>query len=163
MPSAYETELYATAVIACGRCAEIASRQLKTLRGGRNAFYPVVRADEGKFGVGIIDQYEYLVYQNRGFSTFVMTSLAGRTVPMLINGQRVFRYASKSRIGRFRSGHTTYWRRDSSGNIIGTDEQRRSWVHPGLPTKGFIEQGIQEVARERADDLFHALLEDLGL
>lgn len=163
MPSAYETELYSTAVMACGRCAEIASRQLRSLRGGRNAFYPIVHADEGKFGVGVIDQYEYLVYQNDGFSTFVMTSLAGRVVPMLINGQRVFRYASKSRIGRFRSGHTTYWRRDSSGNIIGSGEQRRSWVHPGLPTKGFIEQGVKEVALEKANDLYRALLEDFGL
>ena len=164
MPSSqYATELGRAADAACDRCFELASMELRTLRGGRRAFYPIVRPDQGRFGVGIVDDYHYLVYQDTGFATFVMTSLAGKVVPMLVNGQRIFRYARPSAINKYRSGRRVYWRRDADGNLMGVNEQRRSWVHPGLPPKNFVSRGVNEVAHERANDIYRALLADMGL
>lgn len=157
--SAYEMAMKDAASIACMRCAEFAGQRLKSLRGGIYAFYPKVDMENCKFGVGIVDDYEYLVYQDKGFATFVMSSLKGKTVPMIINGQRVFRRAS--RIGKFRSGRTDYWRRGLDGELIASNEQRRSWVHPGLPPKDFLRDGVEAAARECASDIFNALCEDM--
>lgn len=156
---AYEQAMANAANVACMRCAEFARMQLKSLRGGMYAFYPKVDVNNCKFGVGIVEEYEYLVYQDTGFATFVMKSLRGKTIPMLIDGRMVFRKAS--RINRFRSGHRNYWRRDINGNLFPSYEQRRSWVHPGLPPKNFIADGVKAAASECADDIFRALCYDM--
>lgn len=161
VPSEYEMALQSAAELACDRAAEFAGRQLRSLRGGRLAFYPIVDADKCRFGVGVIDEYHYLVYQNDGFATFTMRSLAGKTVPMIIDGQLIFRKVTK--VNEFRPGRKVYWRRDSNGVLMPSEEQRRAWVHPGLPPKSFIEDGVEAAGRESADDMFHALMRDIGV
>ena len=160
----YEAVLRETAELACDRCAEYAGQRLKSLRGGRGAFYANVYPDEFRFAIGVVDEYEYLVYQDTGFETFVMTALKGKTVPLMIDGQRVFRKVTN--VGQFntrRPGMTTYWRRDINGKLFGSVERRRSWVHPGLPPKNFIADGATAAAREKAQDLYEALIFDMGI
>ena len=160
--SAYERAMWEAADYARYKVAERASGQLNTLSGGAASFYPTVDMDACKFGVGVVDDYHYLVYQNDGFATFPMWSLQGKVIPMLINGQRVFRRASKINLFSSRQPNPTmYWRRNSNGELLQSSEPRRRWVHPGLGRKGFIEAGVEDAARERANDIFHALLEDM--
>lgn len=161
---AYEDALNDAADAARLRVAELAGQRLQSLKGGVNAFYGYVDPETCRFGVGIVDEYEYLVYQDRGFATFPMVSLRGKVVPMIINGQLIFRKANG--INRFSSrkpGTTTYWRRGADGELVPSVERRRAWVHPGLPPKNFLADGVKEIAAERADDIFHALMEDWGL
>lgn len=159
MAGEYERALRSAADYACDKCAEFAGQRLKSLRGGRRAFYPNVDLDACKFSVGIVDEYEYLVYQDRGFETFVMTALRGKTIPIMTGGGLIFRRATK--INEWRSGSKVYWRRGADGQLLPHEEQRRSWVHPGLPSKNFIRDGVVAAAEERAQDIFEALMDDL--
>ena len=159
MASDYEAALRSAADYACDKCAELAGQRLKSLRGGRQAFYPYVDMENCRFSVGVVERYHYLVYQDTGFATFVMTSLRGKTVPMVLNGQLEFRKAT--RINEWRAGEKTYWRRNADGELVGSVERRRSWVHPGLSPKNFLVDGATIAATERAQDIFEALLRDL--
>ena len=158
MPSNYELALRDTANYACDKSAEYAGQCLQSLKGGRLAFYPNVKPKECKFSVGVVDEYHYLVYQELGFQTFAMKELRDKTIPLKLDGQIVFRKATG--INEFRSGSKTYWRRNVSGEIIPSREQKRAWVHPGMPPKHFIRDGVATAATERADDLFRAIMED---
>ena len=159
MPSNYETAMWSAAELACERAAEFAGERLQSLRGGARAFYPIVDDDSCRFGVGVIPEFHYLVYQDNGFATFPMWSLDGKVVPMVVNGQRIFRRAKG--INLFRSGRKVYWRRNINGELFPSGEQRRAWVHPGLPPKSFVEDGVDSAARERADEIFRAVMEDI--
>ena len=159
MSGDYERALWDAAGFACDKCAEFAGQRLKSLSGGRSAFYPKVDMDNCRFGVGIVERYGYLVYQDRGFATFVMSSLRGKTIPMMIDGQLVFRVATG--INQFRRGRKVYWRRNADGELFPVEEQRRAWVHPGLPSKDFISDGVKAAAVECADDIYNALMSDM--
>lgn len=159
MAGEYERALWDAAESACYKCAQFAGQRLKSLRGGVNAFYPNVDVDNCRFSVGIVEKYGYLVYQDTGFATFVMSSLMGKTIPMLINGQLIFRRAT--RINRFRPGRKVYWRRGADGELIASEEQRRSWVHPGMPPKSFLSDGVNAAAVEHAQDIYEALVKDM--
>lgn len=159
MAGAYERALRRAADLACDKCAEFAGQRLKTLSGGRQAFYGNVDLDACRFSVGVVEKYEYLVYQDRGFATFVMKELRGKTIPMYLDGVLVFRKAS--RINEWRPGAKTYWRRGADGKLLPYEEQRRSWVHPGLPSKDFIRDGVTAAAEESASDIYAALVADI--
>ena len=161
MPGQYEAALRSAADYACDKCAEYAGQRLKSLKGGRRAFYSNVDMDECRFSVGIVEDYEYLVYQDQGFATFAMRSLRGKTIPMMLDGQLVFRKATG--INQWRSGTKTYWRRGTDGELLPSVEQRRAWVHPGLPPKNFVRDACEDAARERAQDIFDSILSDWGL
>lgn len=159
MVSEYELALRDAANLACDKCAELAGQRLKSLKGGRLAFYPNVDMDECRFSVGVVDEYEYLVYQDTGFRTFTMTALKGKTVPMIINGQRIFRKVT--RVNEFKPGRKNYWYRNTDGELFSQEQQARRWVHPGLPPKNFIRDGAAEAALERANDIFAAIVRDM--
>lgn len=127
--------------IACDYATALAGKELRHLKGGRSCFYPIWSADENRIGVGIIDQYHYLVYQNRGFATFTMKWAIGRTIPLLLpDGTRIFRYCKG--VGQFRSGFKNYWYRDADGNLVPKRRQKRAWTHPGLGPKNFVEDAV---------------------
>lgn len=160
MPGAYEQALRDTAELACDKCAELAGQQLKSLSGGRRAFYPNIDEETCRISVGVVDRYHYLVYQDTGFETFAMTALRGKTIPIkLENGQIIYRKAAG--INEWRSGVKTYWRRNASGELVSSVEQRRAWVHPGLPPKNFMREAVTQAAMEKAQDIYEALLSDL--
>lgn len=142
-----EHALYLTARTACDYATEYAGKELRHLKGGRNCFYPIWDAENNDVGVGIVDQYHYLVYQNRGFATFTMKWAIGRLVPMLLpDGTRIFRYCRG--VGQFRSGFKDYWYRDIDGNLVPKRKQRRAWTHPGLGPKNFIEKSIESAVKD---------------
>ena len=162
MAGSYERALWDTAELACDKAAEIAGQQLRSLSGGRNAFYPNVDVANSRISVGVVEKYHYLVYQDTGFETFVMTALRGKTIPIRsYDGSIAFRKAT--RINEFRPGRKTYWRRGADGELLPHVEQRRSWVHPGLPKKGFLLEGAIEATKDKAQDLYEALCDDLGI
>lgn len=157
--SNYEIAMYDAAELACIKAAEFAGQRLQSLSGGISAFYPSVDLDNARFGVGIVEKYHYLVYQENGFSTFSMVALKGKTVPMVINGQLIFRKVSK--VNEFRPGKKVYWRRNKDGELFPSGEQRRAWVHPGVPPKGFVTDAVKSAAVEKMNDIFRALMADL--
>lgn len=162
MAGAYLNALYDAAELARYKVVEAGLRQLKSFKGGIYALYPVVNMLDCEFGVGVVDEYHYLVYQDEGFQTFPMRSLTGKTVPMMIDGNLVFRRVSN--VGRFKKGgkpDKIYWRRDDGGMLYPSPEQERRWTHPGLPPKDFIDEGVREAAIESAPDIYAALVEDM--
>ena len=158
MPSQLELQLYDTANKACDYAYANATEDMKTLKGGRSCFYPVVDIKNGKVGVGINADYHYLVYQNNGFASFPMKWAYGRVIPMVVNGKLIFRKCTG--INRFQSGHKNYWQRDANGELIPEFKQKRSWVHPGLPPKNFIEDAVDEAVDEDYYDIQEAIIYD---
>lgn len=112
-----------------------------------NGVYP--RVTEDAVGVRFTKRYEYLKYQNGGFETFVMSELKGKVIPMMIDGELVFRYANPRRIGKFDGRRAWYVRRESDGTLYRHEEPRRRWTHPGLMPRNFVEQAIRRVFRWR--------------
>ena len=152
----YENALRLVADDACDLAVSKAGGMLKTLKGGRNCFYPVVGDDV--VGVGVNPEYHYLIYQERGFASFPMSASLGKTIPMLINGQLVFRKVTG--INQFRSGHRNYWQRDSDGELIPVYRQRRAWVHPGMGPKNFMRDAIDEAIERDQPMIDEAMLYD---
>lgn len=153
-----ESVLLSVADEACDNAFANGNEVFRTLRGGRYCFYPIVREDgngEIEVGIGVNPMYHYLVYQENGFASYPMKSLYGKTVPMLIGGQVVFRKCTG--INQFRSGFKTYWHRGIDGELIPEYKQARAWVHPGLPPKRFMEEALDD-AIERNSDLIGIML-----
>lgn len=154
-----EHTLQLTANAACDYATELAGKELRHLCGGRSCFYPIWDADEDEIGVGIVDKYHYLVYQNRGFATFTMKWAIGRTIPLLLpDGTRIFRYCKG--VGQFRSGFKDYWYRDADGNLVPKRKQKRAWTHPGLGPKNFIEDAVELAVEDNEEDLATAYFYD---
>lgn len=158
MLSNLDIALQEAAELACEYAFEYASQDLKTMRGGRNCFYPIVDKDNEEIGVGVNPDYHYLVYQNNGFASFPMKACYGKTIPMFIDGKLVFRKCTG--INQFRSGFKNYWQRDIEGNLISEYKQARAWVHPGLPPKNFLEDAIEKALDDREYDIAEAVFAD---
>ena len=154
--SYYESTLGDIANIACDKSAILAGEVLNSLRGGRNCFYPIVDGDS--VGVGVNNAYHYLVYLNRGFASFPMKAIYGKTIPMVIDGKLVFRKVTG--INQWRPGHRNYWQRDSNGELVPEWKQRRAWVHPGYGAQNFLEKAVSEAISEGQKDIDRALLYD---
>ena len=152
-----EHALYIVASQACDLAMENARFDLKTLRGGRECFYPIVRGQS--IGVGFNPEYHYLVYQENGFASFPMKALLGKTIPLMIGGRIVFRKCTN--INQFRPGHKNYWQRDKDGNLVPEYKQARSWVHPGMPPKHFVKDAIKEAMEDNRQFIDDALLYDV--
>ena len=157
----YEKSLYATANYACDLAYENALPIFKTFKGGRMAFFPCVDVENGRIGVGVNPDYHYLIYQERGFASFPMSWAYGRTIPLMINGQIVFRKCTG--VNRFQSGHKNYWQRGVDGKLIPEFKQKRSWVHPGLPPKHFMAEAIEQAIKDKSRMIkYSEILEHLG-
>ena len=159
MPSRTEGAMWRIANRACGLAAEKASERLKTLKGGIGSFYPVCRPDSMEVGVGVVPRHHYLIYLEDGFAGFAMKSLYGKIIPMYLDGELVFRKVTH--IGRWRSGFTTGWYRDSQGNLVSRRVQRRSWTHPGVGPKDFMKEAAAEAAESLQGDLDEAMRYDI--
>ena len=146
-------QLYDTANKACDKAYANASREFKTLRGGRMCFFPVVEESDETIdvGVGINPDYHYLIYQENGFKSFTMKWALGRVIPMHIDGRIVFRKCTN--LNQFRSGHKNYWQRDANGNLYPRWQQKRSWVHPGHEPVKFIDRAIDDAIAEDNDKI----------
>lgn len=151
MESYFERELRETAELACDYAFQFASQDLKSLKGGRMCFYPVVDAENESIGVGVNPDYHYLIYQNRGFASFPMKWAYGRVIPMFIDGELIFRKCTG--MNQFRSGFKNYWQRDIDGKLLSEYRQARAWVHPGLGPKSFIDDAIDLALDDKIDDL----------
>lgn len=147
------TVLWEAAQRACDLAFENATADLRTLKGGRSCFYPIVNPD-GSIDVGVNPDYHYLIYQENGFASFPMTWAYNRVIPMWIDGRLQFRKCVG--INRFQSGHKNYWQRGADGQLVPEYKQKRSWVHPGLPPKHFIADAVDEALEEYEYDLFEA-------
>jgi hypothetical protein len=140
---------------ACDLAAEKAGRQLKTLSGGRAAFYPKIDVQGMRVGVGVIERYHYLVYQDTGFACFPMNWAIGRTIPIhLPDGSVVFRYCGD--VGSPRGGIQRYWYYGADGRLVSRNEIKRSWTHPGLPPKYFLRDAANEAVRRNRPDIARA-------
>lgn len=160
-----EHALYNVANDACDRAFAIAGSMLRTLKGGRSAFYPKVDLESHRIGVGIVEQYHYLVYQDTGFASFVMRWALGRTIPIhLPNGKVIYRKCTS--VGKFRTGYEghpgrrNYWYRGADGKLVPKFQQRRSWTHPGLGPKNFIAQGVEGALEAGREELDRAIVYD---
>ena len=128
-------------------------------RNGRQSFYPIVDAKTDTIAVGINPDNHYLVYLEHGFATFPMWWAEGRTIPMRDRDGKTFFRKAKG-VNLFTSGKNVYWRRDADGNLIGTLEQKRRWVHPGVPPRPFIKQAMVQAVKEGEGIIQEALIED---
>ena len=153
-----ESTLHDIANVACDKAAEKAGDIFRSLRGGRNSFYPVVNMETNNVGVGVNHDYHYLVYLNRGFASFPMRAIYGKIIPMLINGKLVFRKVTG--INQFRPGHRNYWQRDINGELVEEYKQRRAWVHPGYGPTNFIQSAVREAIDENQKDIDLAIIYD---
>lgn len=160
MPTALDMELYDTAQLACDYAFANATDDLKSLKGGRVCFYPVVNNGfEGyNIGVGVNPDYHYLVYLNRGFASFTMKECLGKVIPIYTNGRLIFRKCTG--LNRWRSGNRDYWIRTSDGELISEYRQRRAWVHPGVGPKHFIDDAIEQAVADKAADIAEAAFYD---
>jgi len=125
----------------------LATGSLKTA-GGANRFVPVV-TDTG-VAVDVYDKDQYYIFQSRGIAAFEMTSLQGKTVPMMFGNNVVFRVADH--IGE----HTGNWHaavmRNSFGDMYKTQDDRR-WTHRGLWPKDFFKDGMSRSLEEHHDEI----------
>ena len=153
----YENALYVTANIACDKAVEKAGWVLRSLSGGRNSFYPVAHDDV--VGVGVNNEYHYLVYLNRGFASFPMKAIYGKTVPILgADGQIHFRTVTG--INQFRPGHRYYWQRNAHGELVPEWKQRRAWVHTGYPAQNLLDAAVSDAVKENQDIIDTAIYLD---
>jgi hypothetical protein len=139
---------------ACNIAAEKGSAIFKTFKGGTSAFYPSPDYEAGEAGVGINEDYHYLIYQENGFQSFSMKALYGKTIPMMIDGVLIFRKVTN--INQFRSGKKTYWIRNQDGELMPEYKQARSWVHPGHKPVEFISEAIDESIDKHQEDIDYA-------
>ena len=102
--------------------------------------YPIV--EDGSIGIGILDEYEYLVYQDRGFETFQMHALEGKVVP-LPDGEGGVKFRRVKNVGFPTAKKGRYVRRDPSGELYVSEEPRTRWTHPGLMPRHFIEDAVK--------------------
>lgn len=152
-----ESTLNDIANVACDKAVEKAGWVLKSLRGGRNCFYPVIGDDY--VGIGINNDYHYLVYLNRGFASFPMTAIFGKTVPILgADGQIHFRKVTG--INQWRPGHRYYWQRDANGELVPEWRQRRAWVHPGYGPTNFLDSAVADAVSENQELIDNAIYFD---
>lgn len=153
-------ELELAGLDACDLAAEKAGRMLRTLRGGRSAFYPKIDVEGLRVGVGVVEKYYYLVYQDTGFACFPMTWALGRVIPLhLPDGSVVFRYCGD--VGSPRGGVKRYWYYGADGNLVHKDETKRSWTHPGLAPKNFLRDAAEEAVAAHRDDINDAVRLDI--
>ena len=159
MPSRTELAMARAAELARDKAVAKASDRLKTLRGGVGSFYPISRPDEMEVGVGVNPPYHYLIYLEDGFASFAMKSLLGKTVPILVNGELIFRKVTH--VGRWRSGFRDFWYYGADGQLASRWGQRRSWTHPGVGPKDFMKEAAQEAADEMQPELDAAMRDDI--
>lgn len=157
----YEKALRITAERACDIAVQKAGSMLKSLKGGRDCFYPIVDFDESEIGIGINHEYHYLVYQDRGFASFPMRAIYGKVIPMVIDGELVFRKVTG--INQWRPGHRYYWQRNQWGELVPEYRQRRAWVHPGVGPKNFISDSVDLAILENQDEIDESYLFDAML
>ena len=159
IPTSVYSVMEATASKACDYAYDNAMGEFKSLKGGRYCFFPVVEeTDEGiDIGVGINPQYHYLIYLENGFESFTMKSAYGKTIPMLVNGNIVYRKCTG--LNQFRSGSKNYWQRDANGNLYETYAQARAWVHPGHEPVKFIDEALDAAIEEDAEKIDFAAAE----
>lgn len=160
--SRYYDALYNTAEYACDLAFANATNDLKTLKGGRSCFYPVVNEKNGEVGVGLNTDYHYLIYQNNGFASFPMTWAIGRVVPMMINGKVVYRKCRGVGYEQpwMQPNHKNYWQRGMDGDLIPEYGPKLGWVHPGLPAKNFVDDALDQAIAEKRDDIDAARVKD---
>jgi hypothetical protein len=154
----YQSTLYDIANDACEKAFVYASRELKTMKGGRSAFYPRVNTQKGTVGIGVIQPYHYLVYQEKGFASFPMKWAYGRVVKMLVDGKFIYRKCTN--LNQFRTGTRVYWGRQGNGHLISHTAQKRSWVHPGLGPKRFMRDAVKDAVRDGQEELDRAIIAD---
>lgn len=126
------------AAVISERATEIAKSKISKWRSGR--FLRPMRA-RGQVGVVVPGHVRHLLYQDRGIRSFVMHSLADRTIPIRDkSGQIHFRRATQENIGRRRITS-----RNSRGRIV---TSKLTWWHPGLKPKDFLESSLREALNE---------------
>lgn len=135
-------------------CKYIIPKMVKSKGNMSRGVIPIITQD--KITLGVLEGYEYVIYQNRGFKTFVMKELRGKIIPMKIGGRTVFRYADK--INWFDGRRANYVRRDSEGNLMRVDEPRRRWTHPGLMPKNFLEKSLAIAFSKHQNEIKRELL-----
>ena len=146
---------YDTARLACAKSGANAMECLRSEKGGSLsgllAFYPIVE-DDGNIGVGLNPPYYYLKYQNNGIRSFPMLALKGQVVPMMIFGRLVFRKVSHVNEWKKGGERKTYWRYNQDGELFGSVEPARRWVHTGMAPKLFINRALEEaIAMKRPE------------
>ncbi len=105
------------------------------------------------------DTYEvktphYMMALNRGFKPFLMTALAGKTIPIrLPSGQVIFRRPTSESIGRRR----ILLRDENTGQIL-PGNRPIAWRHPGQRPLRFIEKGLDESVRAVSYIMLRALV-----
>ena len=154
-----ESTLWDVANVACDRAVGNAGGMFRTFRGGRDCFFPKVDVAGRRVGIGLNPTYHYLIYQEHGFQSFTMRWALGRTIRMVLpSGEVIFRKCTA--LNQFRSGHKNYWYRDENGTLVPRYQQKRSWVHPGLPPKDFIKQSVSEAVVYEQHDIDRAIMAD---
>jgi hypothetical protein len=154
-----ESTLWDVANEACDKAVGNAQGMLRTLRGGRQCFFPKVDMKSGRVGIGINPEYGYLIYQEGGFQSFTMKWALGRVVKMTLpDGKTIYRKCTN--LNQFRSGSKNYWYRDETGQLVPRYQQRRSWVHPGLPPKRFMQDAVTETVEQEQHLIDRAMLMD---
>lgn len=151
----YYDALYDAAEYACDLAYSNATSDLKSLRGGRLCFYPLVDEEEGEVGIGLNSSYHYLIYQNNGFASFPMSWAVGRVVPLMINGEIVYRKCQGVGYEQpwMQPNHKNYWQRGINGDLIPEYGPKLGWVHPGLPPKNFIDDALAQAIDENKADI----------
>lgn len=154
-----ESVLWDIANVACDRATGNAGGLFRTFRGGRACFFPKVDVNGRRVGIGLNPTYHYLIYQENGFQAFTMRWALGRTIRMVLPGGAVI-FRKCVALNRFRSGRRTYWYRDENGELVGRDQQRRSWVHPGVPPSDFMRRSVSEAVVQGQHDIDGAIMAD---
>ena len=118
--------------------AEASIKGYAPVRTGRGRDSIKVTVDEANPSMVRISMLPYMWMLNNGFSSFVMYSLEGKTIPIrLPGGQVIFRKAS----------HVGEPRRDPKGRFIGRPQgvNQVRWRHPGVKAMRFVERGLKSV------------------
>lgn len=113
---------------------------------GASSIYPVY--DENSFGLRAGKKYMY--YQNFGTKPFFMTSLEGKVVPMMINGELIFRRVKGV-------GEHQITTRNALGQIeVGNRPYK--WRNPGIKGSHFMERALDETVETYKQVIYRSLI-----
>ena len=106
--------------------------------------------DEGR--VGIQSKLKYVLHQERGIKSFLMTWVEGRTLPMGCKQGDGPHFRKGSHVGE--SGYV---------NIphVGRVWRDQKWRHPGLKPKNFMANAIDEAIKELGPEIQNDMMKSL--
>lgn len=125
----------------CRKISELAARKAResarSFGWSSRTIEALVPLDRGDGQVGIQSKQKYIMHQERGIKSFLMTWVEGRIVPM--GGPGGLHFRKGSHVGE------PGW-----VNIphVGRVYREQRWRHPGIKPKHFMEQALTDAIAE---------------